>query len=217
VAEVFVNYRTGDGDDAAALLELHLAQCFGKEHVFKASRSIPPGEAYPPALLKAVRTSLVLLAIMGPDWSSASRLGDEDDWVRREILEARKCGVTVIPVLKGRKTDRLDVADLPPELAFLADVQSLRLDTKSQTDLDNIASEVANLVPGLKAADNAAGQTPATAGGVANSASGVTGPLAQAGHVSGNLNVFSETHAPVHTGTGDIHPNPQPPPEESHR
>ena len=217
MAEVFVNYRTGDGDEAAALLELHLAQCFGKEHVFKASGSIAPGEAYPPALLTAVRTSLVLLAVMGPDWSRDPRLRDEDDWVRREILEARECGVTVIPVLKGRKTDRLDAADLPPELAFLADVQSLRLDTKSQADLDSIANEIANLVPGLKAAESAAGQAPATAGGVANSASGVTGPLAQAGHVSGNLNVFSETHGPVHTGTGDIHQNPQPFPEEDHR
>ena len=154
MAEVFINYRTGDGDDAAALLELYLAQRFGKEHVFKASQSIPPGQAYPPALLKAVRRSLVLLAIMGPDWSRAPRLRDEDDWVRKEILEARKCGVTVVPVLKGRKTDRLDAADLPPELTFLADVQSLRLDTKSQADLDSIANEVGNLVPSLKAIDS---------------------------------------------------------------
>ena len=136
MAEVFINYRTGDGDEAAGLIEQDLAQRFGKEHIFKASRDIRPGEAYPQALLTAVRHSWVLLAIMGPDWPAAPQLRDADDWVRREILEAYASGGHVIPVLKGRKTDRLHPAVLPPDMAWLAEVQSLRLDTHdSQADL----------------------------------------------------------------------------------
>jgi TIR domain len=215
VAEVFINYRTGDGEDAAALVELFITRRFGEDHAFKASRSIPPGAMYPQALLENVRNCLVLLAIMGPDWSSAPRLHDEDDWVRREITEARKSGVRVIPVLNGRKTDRLEPADLPGDLAWLADVQSLRLDTKSQTDLDNIGNALADLVPSLKAADRSAADEAPAGSGVANSASGVPGPLAQTGPVTGNLNFFSETHGTVHTGTGDIYPHPRPSPEEN--
>ena len=95
--------------------------------------------------------------------------------MRREISEARKYAAQVIPVLKGRKTDRLDPADLPPDLAWLADVQSLRLDTKSQAGLDNIGNALADLVPNLRASDRDASVDP-TAESVANSASGVTGP-----------------------------------------
>jgi hypothetical protein len=212
--EVFINYRTGDGDEAAALIEQYLSQRFGEEHIFKASRSIQPGEAYAPALVSAARHSLVLLAVMGPDWMGAPQLRDADDWVRREILEARGSAVTVIPVLKGRKTDRLDPAELPSDLAWLADVQSLRLDTKNQADLETIASTVADLVPGLKAVHSTDGTFPGTTRGVANSANSVTGPLAQTGQVTGNLNFFGGNRGTVHTGTGDIYPDPRPRPEE---
>ena len=71
MAEVFINYRTGDGDEAAEFLASHLSDRFGKEHVFKASRSIPPGELFPRALIHAAQKSTVLLAVMGPDWEAA--------------------------------------------------------------------------------------------------------------------------------------------------
>jgi TIR domain len=67
VAEVFINYRTGDAEWVAAQIELYLSNRFGKEHVFKASRSIPPGAAFPEELLAGVRDCDVLLAVMGPD------------------------------------------------------------------------------------------------------------------------------------------------------
>jgi TIR domain len=209
VAEVFINYRTGDGEDAAALLELYFSQRFGEGHAFKASRSIPPGAVYPEALINNVRNCLALLAIVGPNWSRAPQLRDEDDWVRREIAEARECGAHIIPVLKGRMTNRIDAAELPHDLVWLADRQSLRLDTKSQADLDSIGNALADLVPSLKAADSKVTETP-DVGGAANSVASTTGPLAQSGPVSGNLNLFSENSGTVHTGTGDIHPNPWP-------
>lgn len=214
MAEVFINYRTGDGEDAAALLELFISRRFGEGHAFKASGSIPPGALYPEALLESVRNCLVLLAIMGPDWSSSPRLRHEDDWVRREIMEARKYGARVIPVLNGRKTDRLDPTHLPGELSWLADVQSLRLDTKTQIDLDNIGNILSDLVPSFKAADRTAPDEASTASGIANSATNVKGPLAQTGPIAGNLNFFSKTHGTVHTGTGDIYPRSRPRLEE---
>lgn len=212
MAEVFINYRTGDGDESAELIQQYLSQRFGKEHVFKASWSIPPGEAYPSALLKGVRESSVLLAIMGPEWSRAAPLHDEHDWVRREILEAFDSAVRVIPILKGRRTERLVTADLPPELASLADMQSLRLDTRdSQADLARIGDTLADMVPSLMEAD----RTPAKSAPVDATANSATGPLAHSGSVAGNVNVFSGTSGPVHTGTGDIYPHQQSHPGEN--
>ena len=87
--DVFVNYRTGDGDEAATLLGERLSDRFGAERVFRATRSIPPGAAYGDHLLHAVRYSAVLLAVVGPGWLTHPRLREADDWVRREILEPR--------------------------------------------------------------------------------------------------------------------------------
>ena len=42
----------------------------------------------------------------------------------------------------------------------------------------------------------------------------MTGPLAQSGQVAGNMNVFSGTHGPVHTGKGNIYQNSRRPLDE---
>ncbi|GHH88817.1 hypothetical protein [Streptomyces capitiformicae] len=53
--EVFINYRTGEGEKTAALIDQELSRRFGPQHIFRASRSIAPGEAYPDSLLTALR------------------------------------------------------------------------------------------------------------------------------------------------------------------
>jgi hypothetical protein len=100
--DVFINYRTGDGNDIAALIDNELANRFGKDRAFRASRSIAPSSTYPDALLMSVRRSALLLAVIGADWINfQSRLHDPEDWVRKEIEEAFSCGVPVVPVLAG--------------------------------------------------------------------------------------------------------------------
>ena len=191
MAEVFINYRTGDGDEAAEFLAARLSDRFGKEHVFKASHSIQPGESFPTALLHAAQKSNVLLAIMGPDWEAAPQLRDEVDWVRTEILAAQTSGTRVVPVIKGRKTDRLTRASLPPELMWLADVHSLRLDMhESTSDIARIGDFLADVVPTLRTADRAADQ-PAATGITDNSASDVTGNVVQGRDISGGVHNFN--------------------------
>ena len=66
--------------------------------------------------------------------------------MRREILAAQSSGSKVIPVLKGRKTDRLVRDDLPSELRWLADIHSFRLDMQESTaDLKQIGDFLADL------------------------------------------------------------------------
>jgi hypothetical protein len=207
---VFINYRTGDGDEAATILARGLSDRFGKERIFRATTSIPPGDPYADHLLNAIRSSAVLLAIMGPDWAHHPRLRDEDDWVRREILEAYASHVTIIPVLKGRKTERLKAADLPAELARIADVQSLRLDPRdSEADVRRIGDTLADRVPALRKADRQATRS-VDPGTVHNSASEVHGTVTQSRHITGDVGtVIKGNRGPIHTGKGDINQNSQ--------
>lgn len=191
---VFISYRTGDGEEAAALIGERLSDRFGAALVFRAARSIPPGAAFGQELLRAVRSSTVLLAVMGPGWSCDLRLREADDWVRREILTAFEQGVQVIPVLKGRKTDRLSKADLPAELTRLADVQSMRLDMASATaDVNHIGDVLAELVPVLRAADRRASHPPNAS--------------AQQAAERGRSTIITGSHGPVHTGSGNNYQN----------
>jgi hypothetical protein len=146
---------------------------------------------------------------MGADWSRHPRLRNEDDWVRREILEAYAHGIRVIPILKGRKTERLNAVNLPAELARLAEVQYLRLDTRdNEADLRHIGDELADLVPSLKEADRA--EQPAAPDGVRNSANDIRGTVAQ-GHTVGDVGTIIKGNSggTFHTGKGDIYQNPK--------
>jgi len=160
VHDIFINYRNGDEEGTAMAIERELSRRFGSDQVFFASKSISPGENYISKLLTAVRDSKVLLAVIGSRWITAvdkqgrNRLGNEDDWIRREILEAFEHGVAVIPVLVGRLQPRLRPSDLPPELARLAELQSPRLDThSSERDLRELGDMIAKLVPSLVDSD----------------------------------------------------------------
>jgi hypothetical protein len=209
VAEVFINYRTGDGDESAELLASRLSDRFGREHIFKASHSIQPGELFPKALIDAAQKSNVLLAVMGPDWGAAPQLREEADWVRKEILAGQTSGAWVVPVIKGRKTDRLVRASLPPELMWLADVHSLRLDMHESTDdLARIGDFLADLVPALKAADRTAGE-PTASGATDNSASDVAGNVVQGRDISGGVHNVSlrDTTGPAMVGDGNTQHN----------
>lgn len=154
--DVFINYRTNDEESAATLIDRDLSARFGREKIFRASRSVEAGESFPERIIGAVHGSRVLLAVIGPRWADTRdpdgrRLIDsEDDWVRRELLEARKYGVRVIPVLIGDSTPRLDRLDLPAALSWMRHMQYRRFNTRdADANLDRIADDLMAFVPGL--------------------------------------------------------------------
>ncbi|WP_053702851.1 toll/interleukin-1 receptor domain-containing protein [Streptomyces sp. WM6368] len=210
MVDVFINYRTGDGEKTAALLDQELKRRFGEDRIFRASRSIAPGEVYPDALRTALQRSSVLLAVIGPDWANfRTRLDDPQDWVRREIEEALARELPVVPVLDGRKTDRLKQADLPPALARLADLQSVPFDTHDvETGLRRICGVVTDMVPSLRdlAAD---GAPPPVPGSVTNSIGDVSGTAVQSRDFTGDVGgtIVKGAHGLVHTGTGSNYQN----------
>ncbi|RXS86167.1 TIR domain-containing protein [Streptomyces sp. TM32] len=209
MADVFINYRTGDGNETAALIDNELSNRFGKDRAFRASKSIPPGTAYPDALLTSLRRSALLLAVIGADWINFRALGDPEDWVRKEILEAFACGLPVIPVLAGRTTERLKKDDLPDELARLAELQSVRLDTQNaEADLRRLGDLVAEMVPELHDLEHA--EAPVRdPGSVSNSAGDIHGTAVQSRDFTGDVGgtVIKGSTGPVHSGSGNLYQN----------
>jgi hypothetical protein len=155
MTRVFINYRNGDGEEAASALERELVHRFGEEQVFRAPRSIEPGAEFSAELSSAARTCDAFLAVIGENWVHDRRLHHESDWVRREILLALEAGALVVPILKGRATERLSITDLPAELADLAARQSLRYDPRGDgSDLARIGDYLASKIPELKQAED---------------------------------------------------------------
>lgn len=153
MAKIFVNYRGGDGQNAADLLKYALSETFGADEVFLAPIMIRPGRDFERALLRGVRGCEVLLAIVGPNWltatnaSGARAIEADGDWVRREIAEAFASGARVVPVLLDGAT-RLTDAALPEDIERLRRCQYLRLrHADFQSDLNRIVTELARYVP----------------------------------------------------------------------
>ncbi|MBT2419823.1 toll/interleukin-1 receptor domain-containing protein [Streptomyces sp. ISL-22] len=198
--DVFINYRSGDGDQAAATIEGALSTRFGTDRIYRASKSIPPGAPFDAHLIHGVRRSGALLALIGPGWVNHPALNKEGDWVSREIQEAFLCDIRVIPVLIGRRTERPAKEALPRPLQKLADCQSLRYDHRNnEYDLKQIGDTLARLVPELAAVDRASEPEPST-GGTHHTAGNVHGTSVQAGTVSGDIGTVKDVQGQVHIG-----------------
>lgn len=153
---IFISYRAADTGFSPALLYETLSHHFGRKRVFRDVDDILPGEDYVKRLESAVRSSAVLLAIIGQQWLTATdpsgrRLLDSPhDWMRRELeiaFDARN--VKVIPVfLEG--AHKPTPADLPPSLVNLGRTQGLSLSQNAPSaELDRIVKEIKKSAPRL--------------------------------------------------------------------
>ncbi|RDG39844.1 toll/interleukin-1 receptor domain-containing protein [Streptomyces corynorhini] len=214
MTHVFINYRTHDGEETAVALEQALTRRFGEGRIFRASSSIKPGQLFDEKLLTNVANSSVLVAVIGRHWAESPQLHERGDWVRKEILEAFRSTVTVMPVLVGRETERLRASALPSVLRKLARLQSFRYDTQNaEYDLRRIGDELAVEVPALAEAEAALARQrqPAEPGSVHNTmGSNSGGTNVQTRDITGDIGgiggtVIRESNGPLHTGPGDQH------------
>jgi CHASE2 domain-containing sensor protein len=142
--DFFISYRRDQSSWPARILRDELVRRFDATSVFMDFDSIAPGEEWPKQLEDAVRSSSVVLVLIGPYWLHARssngtrRIDEPDDWVRREVETALAApNTTVVPVLH----DGAEVPDeelLPPSLkplvrrnafTFAADNWSAQIDT----------------------------------------------------------------------------------------
>ena len=130
---IFLSYRRDDAGVSASLLRMCLEQSLPGAQVFRDAESIEPGVNFRTRIEEAIKSSAVLLALIGPDWLAATdatglrRLFDPDDVLAWEIALALRLGVWVIPVLvQGAPMPQAE--ELPEVLRDLADLQAVALD-----------------------------------------------------------------------------------------
>ncbi len=123
--KAFISYRRDDSRDASRSIYMFLEQKLGADKLFMDVDSIAGGVAFPDFLKIQLKSTRILLAIIGPRWASLSgadgrpRLSDPDDFVRLEIRTALSAGIPVIPVL-------LDGVNLPPAEELPDDLKEIR-------------------------------------------------------------------------------------------
>lgn len=133
---IFISYRRQDSQSAAGRLADHLREHMAEVPIFRDVETIEPGIDFVDAIGKALGSCGILLAIIGPRWSTMTdhggkrRLDDANDYARLEIATAlKRSDVRVIPVLvEGATMPGAD--ELPEELKPLARRNAIELTDK---------------------------------------------------------------------------------------
>ena len=128
---IFISYRRADAEGEAGRLFDDLVRAFGDDSVFMDVTGINPGVDFRKAIDDNVASCGILLAVLGPMWSSvtdtsgARRLEDANDFVRLEISSALTRGIPVIPVLvhEAQMPRAVDLPDNLKDLAFRNSVE----------------------------------------------------------------------------------------------
>jgi subtilisin family serine protease len=124
---IVINYRREDSRGYPGRIADRLKAVFGQNQVFFDVDSIPGGASFWIKIQDAIANSDVLIAVIGPDWLTIlkKRIDQkEEDFVRREILEAFEQNIPVIPVfINVTKPPSKD--DLPPDLQKLPTLNAI--------------------------------------------------------------------------------------------
>jgi hypothetical protein len=124
--KIFISYRREDTSGESGRLKDKLEQVFGQENIFYDVETLEAGLNFDESIAKALNESKVLLAMIGPHWlkvidsKGEKRLLKPNDWVRKEISEALKRNLRVIPVL-------VNGAEMPDSEALPEDLKALSL------------------------------------------------------------------------------------------
>lgn len=151
MGQIWISYRNSDEPFAAVALDERLCQSFGREQVFRDSRSIPLGIDFEPELWGTLARSAALIVVIGQRWLDVGLDGNRyvdspDDFVRREIAVAATIGVPIVPVLVGDIA--LPIADeLPADIRLLSTRQYLRLHIRNfEYDTRRLVDELSDIL-----------------------------------------------------------------------
>jgi hypothetical protein len=128
---VFISYRREDTGSYARLLKTFLSERLPDTPVFMDLDSIEPGSDFTEAIESALRSSGVLIALIGRRWLRSDdegqrRVDSPEDYVRFEIQAALARRVRVLPVLVDGARAPLR-QQLPDDLRKLAQLNTLEL------------------------------------------------------------------------------------------
>lgn len=156
----FISYRRDLHRELAESVADCLRTMVGGDRVFmdQQIQSLPPGSVWPRQIVRGLRNSSAVLAIIDDRWfhelECRNKRADRwlswkhsDDWVRYELCLALMSGKTVIPVLAGSGA-RMREDLLTPELKELATRQCCTLQ-----DSENLADQLQQLLQWLPSAE----------------------------------------------------------------
>ena len=150
VPTILISYRREDSAGYAGRLADRLKAHFGRENVFVDVDTIQPGEDFAEVIDQSLRSSSVVVALIGPEWLTAAdtsgrrRLDRSDDFVRTEIAKALASRVRVIPALVGNAV-MPEANDLPEDLQPLTRRQAIEIsDTRFHQDVDRLIQALAD-------------------------------------------------------------------------
>jgi hypothetical protein len=119
--EIFISYRRDDVPAAAGRIHEELAHMYGHRGVFIDYANLDAGGDIE-FILEKLERCRVVVALIGPGWDGG-RLGQPEDFLRRELELAKRIGATVVPVLIGRTTPPRK-NEVPTTLQFLCDLSA---------------------------------------------------------------------------------------------
>src|SRR5882757_6070399 len=149
---IFINYRNGPHATAVEAITERFRERFGRKNVFLDVQSILSGQRYPDELTARLAEAKVLIAVIHPTWSQDRDpetgqilISRDSDWVRREIAQAIRSGILVVPLMLGKEPLRAN--ELPADLRDLAHRQVAllhhgSLDENLNRVMDNIAAQI---------------------------------------------------------------------------
>jgi hypothetical protein len=138
---VFVSYRRSDARDIVERLYDRLRSAFDEQHLFKDVDVIPSGVDFRAFIKQAINASDVILVVVGPRWretghNSRSRLDDEADPIRIELLSALAASKPIIPVLVGGASMPKET-ELPKDIGEFAYRNAFQLRNDPDFDRDS--------------------------------------------------------------------------------
>ena len=145
---VFISYRRGDSGQVAGRLFDALCDVFGKTHVFRDVDAIPGGSDFEDKIRESIARSDVVLAVIGPNWSTIAdetgrrRLDDPEDLLCLELRIGLESGKRVIPVLvDGARMPKRD--KVPAFLHRMLRIQSVEvIDRRFEDDIRDLVEAI---------------------------------------------------------------------------
>ena len=149
--KIFISYRRADSTDFAGRLHDNLKD--EHEIFFDTEDGIPSGEKFLKVIVDEIAKADIFLMVIGEKSESEfkSREG-QDDYVLKEIIEAKKSSCVVIPLLKNG-VNRIEY--LPKEIEFVKELSYYEFaHAKFSLNLLGLQQEIAKYSPKVSSVNN---------------------------------------------------------------
>jgi hypothetical protein len=147
---VFISYRRNEAAAYAGRLYDRLAARFGRERVFLDVENIGRGADFVEAITGAAESCAVMVALISREWArgTGDARGDDDDYVRLEVVKALGRKIPLIPItIQGAFMPR--AKELPDDLAPIARRNAFELrDARWERDVEDLILDLEKLLNG---------------------------------------------------------------------